>query len=357
MYGDISVGSSLTQGHLTLPMRNDDTFTVLFLKHPLPMWIYDRETLAFLEVNEAAIARYGYTRDEFLRMAISDIRPEEDVPRLLAEARRADAPGLNFSGDWRHRLRDGRVIDVEITSGTLEFRGRLATLVAVHDVTERKRAEETRARLASIVTSSDDAILSTTPDGVVLTWNAGAEKLYGYTASEMVGRNSTVFVPEHKRMELAAILERVARGERVKSFETERLRKDGSLVDVSLTVSPIEDFHGRVIGISATARDITERNRREADVRRLEEELAVQRLRVFRATMTTVHDIVNNLLNGLQLICLEAGDGRLSEDTCALFDRLIEGAAEKLKRLSDQQHVREKEMAIGLAIDYPGADM
>jgi hypothetical protein len=104
------------------------------------MWAYDLETLQFLEVNEAAVAQYGYTRNEFLQMRLTDIRPADDVSRLLADVRQ-DRPPLQYSGRWRHRLKDGRIIDVEITSHTLEFAGRNAALVLAQDITERKKAE------------------------------------------------------------------------------------------------------------------------------------------------------------------------------------------------------------------------
>ncbi len=118
-----------------------DSFQLLFQNHPLPMWIYDLESLTFLEINDAAVEKYGYTRDEFLRMTIKDIRPEEDVKRLLADVKK-ERPSLQYSGAWRHRLKDGRIINVEITSHTLEFRGHKAALVTVYDITERQRASE-----------------------------------------------------------------------------------------------------------------------------------------------------------------------------------------------------------------------
>lgn len=116
------------------------SFRLLFEHNPLPMWVYDLETLRFLEVNAAAQAHYGYTREEFLARRISDIRPAEDVPRLLAEVAQP-RPALQRSGEWRHQTKDGRIIDVLIVSHTLRFAGRPAALVVAHDITERKRAE------------------------------------------------------------------------------------------------------------------------------------------------------------------------------------------------------------------------
>ena len=124
-----------------LAMREGEaSFRLLFASNPHPMWVYDTHSLKFLEVNETAIARYGYSREEFLQMRLSDIRPPEEVPRLLANIT-AERPLLQFSGEWRHRLKDGRVIDVEITSHTLEFGEHSAALVVAQDITLRKQAE------------------------------------------------------------------------------------------------------------------------------------------------------------------------------------------------------------------------
>lgn len=121
--------------------QGEGGFRLLFINNPQPMWVYDLETLAFLEVNQAAIAHYGYTRNEFLRMRITDIRPHDDVPRLLQDVKNHQV-GLQYSGRWRHRLKAGTLIDVEVTSHTLTFNGRDAELVVIHDVTQQKSAED-----------------------------------------------------------------------------------------------------------------------------------------------------------------------------------------------------------------------
>ncbi len=120
---------------------SETSFRLLFAHNPHPMWVYDLETLQFLEVNEAAIAQYGYTREEFLQLRLTDIRPAEDVARLLEDVKR-DRPALQKSGQWRHRRKDGSIIDVEITSHILEFTGRRAVLILAQDITARKQAEE-----------------------------------------------------------------------------------------------------------------------------------------------------------------------------------------------------------------------
>jgi PAS domain S-box-containing protein len=131
------------------------------------------------------------------------------------------------------------------------------------DITERKRAEETQARLAAIVDSSDDAIISKDLDGRVTSWNHGAERLFGYTAEQMIGKPISVIIPLDRQGEEQTILSRIAQDERVEHYETVRRRKDGTHLHVSLTVSPVKDSQGRVIGASKIARDITERKRLE----------------------------------------------------------------------------------------------
>src|ERR671931_1416929 len=118
-------------------MDAENRYRLLFEHNPQPMWVYDCETLTFLAVNEAAVRRYGYSRQEFLGMTLRDIRPPEDVP-LVEKA--AASPVVAKSGEWRHRLRDGTVIDVEVSSEAVTFAGRAGRLVVALDVTERRRA-------------------------------------------------------------------------------------------------------------------------------------------------------------------------------------------------------------------------
>src|SRR5208282_3473499 len=122
------------------------------------------------------------------------------------------------------------------------------------------------ARLALIVSSSDDAIFSATREGFIETWNAGAERMYGYTAEEIKGKHFSILIPEDRRADLAGIGERLLRGEALVHFEHEDMRKDGSRLQVSLTLSPIKDDKGFVTGVSAVSRDITDRKRAEAQV-------------------------------------------------------------------------------------------
>jgi two-component system cell cycle sensor histidine kinase/response regulator CckA len=125
---------------------SEERYRLLFEANPLPMWVYDAETLRFLAVNEAAVRAYGYTRSEFLAMKITEIRPPEDVDALLTDLDQRGGPGSPTPGTWRHRKKDGSLIDVEITAGKVRFEGRPAALVLAHDVTERLRLEERLAQ-------------------------------------------------------------------------------------------------------------------------------------------------------------------------------------------------------------------
>jgi PAS domain S-box-containing protein len=127
--------------------------------------------------------------------------------------------------------------------------------------------EAAAARLAAIIESSDDAIVSKTLDGIILTWNAGAERIFGYTAAQVVGKPITIIIPPDRLSEEPAILARLRRGERMDHFETVRLTKDGRLIDVSVTISPVRDAHGHVIGVSKIARDITEQKQIQRELK------------------------------------------------------------------------------------------
>ena len=157
-------------------------------------------------------------------------------------------------------------------------------LITFHDVTERKQAERTTSLLAAIVDSSDDAIVSKTLDGTITSWNQSAERLFGYKAEEAVGQHITLIVPRERRSEEEDILRRLAKGEGVEHFETVRLRKDGTNLDVSLTISPIRNAAGKVIGASKVARDVSERKRIEVALRESEER--------FRAIVETTPECV-----------------------------------------------------------------
>ncbi|MGH9730317.1 MAG: PAS domain S-box protein, partial [Candidatus Acidiferrales bacterium] len=198
------------------------------------------------------------------------------------------------------------------------------------DITERKKADEASAYLAAIVSSSDDAIVGKDLSGIIRSWNKGAEAIFGYTAEEAVGRHITLIVPHDRLDEEATILERLKRGERIDHFETVRRRKDGELLDISATISPVKDSAGRVTGASKVARDITERKRIERALReteeRLEAELAAteqltqisaelieegNRVSLYRKIVDAAMAIMRSDMGSMQMLDGERGELRL----------------------------------------------
>ncbi len=171
--------------------------------------------------------------------------------------------------------RGGAEVPIEDSAAPIRAEdGSVAGVVMVfRDVTERRRAEEARARLAAIVESSADAIVSKSLDGVIQSWNSGAERIFGYTAAEAVGRSITLVIPQERLDEERSILERLRRGDPLEHFETVRVAKDGRLLNISLTVSPLRDAEGNVIGASKVARDITEKKRAESELHKQTERI------------------------------------------------------------------------------------
>jgi PAS domain S-box-containing protein len=163
------------------------------------------------------------------------------------------------------------------------------------DITERHRAQETRARLAAIVESSEDAIVSKDLNGIVTSWNAAAERLYGWKAEEIIGKSKATVIPPDLPDELPTILRRIRAGERIEQYETRRVRNDGTVFDASITVSPVKDAEGRIIGASTIARDITQRKRTEEELRRRQREVEALNERLRRAMQETHHRVKNNL--------------------------------------------------------------
>ena len=184
--------------------------------------------------------------------------------------------GPHFDMEFRIVLPGGAIKYVHSTGHPVRnISGDLLEYVGTSiDVTERKRGEQATRLLAAVVESSHDAIVSKNLDGIITSWNTGAERLFGYAAEEAVGQNITLIIPPDRRDEERAIVEQLTRDERVDHFETVRMRKDGSLLDVALTISPMKDAAGRIVGASKLARDITERKRAEEALRQAQADLA-----------------------------------------------------------------------------------
>jgi len=200
----------------------------------------------------------------------------EDRAELKEAIDRAIDRKSDYEVEFRILLPDGSVKHIHtVGHPVLNTSGDLMQFVGSStDITERKRAEQATRLLAAIVESTHDAIVSKSLNGVITSWNKGAERLFGYAAEEAVGQNIILIIPPERRDEERTIVELLMRGERVDHFETVRMRKDGSLLDVSLTISPMKDASGRVVGASKLARDITERKRAEEALLQAQADLA-----------------------------------------------------------------------------------
>ena len=224
----------------------------------------------FERVETAAALRAALDRHDWDVIICDYSMPQLAGPEALAIYRQKglDIPFIAVSGT----VGEETVAEM-IKAGAHDYvlksnLGRLAPAVkqelrAAQERRDRQQAEAIAVYLASIVESCDDAIVGTTLEGMVVSWNHGAERLYGYSAEEMLGRSVSILISPNRPEELPEILETIRRGEGVDGLETVRLRKDGSPVEVSLTISPIKDTSGRVVGASAVARDITRRKQEE----------------------------------------------------------------------------------------------
>jgi PAS domain S-box-containing protein len=213
-----------------------------------------------LRANRAELELLGYAADEYVGRHIADFHVDRDViddilRRLWTGERVRDY-------EARMRCKDGSIRHVRIDSSVLWEDGRfIHTRCCTRDVTERKRAEEVRLRLAAIVASSGDAIVSEDLNGIITSWNQGAQALFGYAAEEIIGRSVTELLTADRMNDFAAIRSQLRQGEPIHNYETACVRSDRQLIDVSLTASPIFDDAGRIEGISTIARDITQRTR------------------------------------------------------------------------------------------------
>ena len=195
------------------------------------------------------------------RSGFAFIHPEDRTPARALIASSITQPGVPLPLELRGRHKDGSWRDLELVVVNRLGDPSVAGVVAnFRDITRRKQVEASLRRLASIVESSEDAIVGKTLDGVITSWNRGAERLYGYTSEEAIGRSITMLAPRGRKRETRAVLDRVALGDRIDPYETVLVRKDGRAIHVSLTFSPILE-RGRVVGASAIARDVTARKR------------------------------------------------------------------------------------------------
>ena len=229
----------------------------------------DPRTGTITDANPFMTELLGYTREQLLGQELWRIGLFQDREANLEALRELQEKQVLRYETVPLRTKDGQRRQVEFVSTLDQANGHSVIQCTIRDITERKRAEEAFLHLAAIVESSDDAILGKNLEGIITSWNAAAERMYGYSAEEIVGQPVTLLFAPDRQDEFTQIMARIRRGERVDHYETMRVRKDGTRLTVSVTISPIKDSSGTIVGASAIARDITERKQLEAKFRRL----------------------------------------------------------------------------------------
>ena len=295
-----------------------------------------------IEVNSQTEALFGYRRDELIGQSVDMLVPERQRQQHHQHREsyysgpkiRRMGSGLDLYG----RRRDGSEFPVEISLSPVPTGSGAVVLSVIRDITDRKRIEEelrraneeldrrktrelrdSQNRLALIADSSQDAIIGKNLDGVITHWNKGAEAIYGYSALEMIGRNISVLCPPDRPDEIPGILAKIRHGERVEYFESVRVTKDGRRLDMSISVSPIYDPDGRIVGASAIGRNITAQKKIEDQLRQSQKMEAVGRL-----AGGIAHDF-NNLL-GIVTACTELLRGRVDSENLEYVDNIREAA-------------------------------
>jgi PAS domain S-box-containing protein len=249
---------------------------VLLDAAPDAMVVADQDGKIVL-VNTQTERQFGYQREEILGRDVEELIPGplRDHHRLhrknfFAEPHvRPMGAGLELFGVRK----GGGEFPVEVSLSPAQTTAGVLVTSAIRDITERKLAEGNRFKLAAIVESSDDAIISKNLDAVIVSWNAAAEQIFGYTEQEAVGQPITILIPSELREEENQILERLRAGERIDHYETVRVTKAGKRVDVSLSISPVKDSAGRIVGFSKIARDITQRKEMDRALRETNAEI------------------------------------------------------------------------------------
>ena len=256
---------TIAQAPIALGAGRETSFRYMFDHNPTPMWVYDAKSLAFIEVNQAAIQTYGYTHAEFLTMRITDIRPPEDVPKLL-ELTTNRPPGFRNVGKWRHRLKSGAIIDVDVSSSTLEFAGRNAILVVARDITQQVQAEaklrEVEARFLSLVENAPFVTYVKDSEGRYLFYNRESERVFRMGTQHFFGRTIRDIYDQTYAAAIVAMDEKVVTTGEPVVMEV-RMPPNVEYEWALLVKFPIRDESGKIIAIGGFDIDRTKQKRAE----------------------------------------------------------------------------------------------
>lgn len=254
--------------------ESEERFSKAFYQSPIGISLVDLTDFTIRDVNTALLDLLEGKREQLIgqNVLLLNLLIEPEVRAAIGKElqehgmfRNKEAKFRRASGELRHMLNSGALVTIG---------GKPHSLTLIQDVTERKQAETQLRFHASIVESARDSIIGKTLDGIILSWNPGAERLYSYKPEEVIGKSLTMLLPPERPDELAFILENIKKGKRIEQYETIRIAKDGRRVDVSLTVSPILDDKGQIVGASSVARDISERKRAEELLRESEQKFS-----------------------------------------------------------------------------------
>ena len=263
-------------------------FRLLFEANPLPMWVYGCDTLRFLKVNEAAVALYGYSRDEFLELRITDIRPPEDIPLLERNLAR-ERTVLERSGPWRHRTKDNRIFEVEVSSHLIDWYGRRASFVVAQDIGDRRRAEkslsESEERFRAAFEYAPFGMCLTALNGRYLQVNAALSKMLGYSEAELLGDAfQNVTHPDDRARSQRAVEQFTRDKAQSVEFEKRYIHKQGHTIWVRLKISVVNNAEGRPSYFIAHVDDITASRQAERALHESEEK--------YRSLITHIPDMV-----------------------------------------------------------------
>ena len=232
---------------------------------------------------------------------------------------------------------DGSYIDVNVASTPVSYHAIPHIITIIRDITERKQTEELKSQLASIVLNSYDAIYAMDLDGTIQRWNPGAERLYGFSEAEALGSNIQIIYTQERRQESSFLLNKISKGERIDSFETKRLKKDRSVIDVSITVSPIREDSEIITGASTIARDITFKKKVEEELRNYAEELALSNEELYVFSYAASHDLQEPLKTIQFLIELlkKKGKNKLDPETTEYLHSADDGVLRMYRLITD----------------------